>query len=114
MTSAKWFNCDDFSFVVAYVDNVPCALGFYNVIKSNTFTIGPVAVVKKYRMLGLGSLIMRMLIRRAYNSGHKENTILTPALTEGFFASLGYTRTSSNEANNYIHMQRQGDVTGRC
>ena len=116
MITAKWHKYGDADnaiyFISAYYNDIPVAVGFYNAIKGNDIILGPLAVVSKYRRQGIGGLVMRMLIRRAFDCGYHETYVLTPLKEEGFFLKLGYSRIFLE--GNYAYMRREGDVTGRC
>jgi hypothetical protein len=63
---------------------------------------------------------MRMIIRRAYETGFLRHYVTASMSNKGFFASLGfmipdeYSKDVENNNNTLFRMERVGDITGRC
>ena len=79
--------------------------------------LGRVAVMQEERGKGYGDLVMRMLIRRAFEEGYDTQYIHAQVQARGFYEKLGFVACGDefDEAGiPHISMRRQGDVTGPC
>lgn len=86
-------------------------------LMSNDFVIGRVAVLKKHRGSRYGDLVMRMLIRKAYDMGGKEQVVHAQLSAYGFYEKLGFVAFGEEyeEAGiPHINMKHIGDVSGGC
>lgn len=79
-----------FNHYILYFNNEPAATARMRK-KENTYIVGRVAVLKKYRNLGLGKKIMEFIHQEIKNQ--QGDTILLHAqlLVKAFYQSLGYT-----------------------
>ena len=105
----------DAKYIAVYSGGTLAAAGILDiaVINNEAAMIGPVAVSEAYRRQGLGGLIMRMMIRRAYERGYSRHFVTATEETAGFFESLGFIGVSTQK-DSLIRMEREGDVGGEC
>ena len=102
--------------VLAYVNDTPAATGRL-LIMNDEFTIGRVAVLGKFRGKRLGDLVMRLLIRTAFDLGGKQQIVHAQLPVKGFYEKLGFTSQGDvyDEAGiPHIVMVHEGDVFGTC
>lgn len=86
-------------------------------VLTDGFVIGRVAVLKAYRGNHYGDLVMRMLIRKAYDMGGHEQVVHAQLGARGFYEKLGFVAFGEEyeEAGiPHINMKHTGDVTGAC
>lgn len=101
-------------YIVAYEDDVPAAAGILS-RRGDLFYIEQVAVVPEFRGRRYGDLVVRMLIRRAFDSGAKSVYVNTPVETRGFFEKLGFVEIENNTGSrDKVTMVRTSDVSGCC
>ena len=103
------------SCILVYADGVPVAAGVMDTAGAygGAIKLGPVAVLEDYRRQRLGGLVMRMMVRRAYELGYNTQYVLSPPESAEFFRPLGFTRTNGGQYG-LIKLKREGDITGHC
>lgn len=75
--------------LVIYNNRTPVATG--RIFKHNdTFTIGRICVVKEYRNMHLGSLLMEKLIEKAITMGAKELHLSSQVYATGFYRKFSF------------------------
>jgi len=107
------FDKDDINARHVLVSNegTPAATGRL-VIKQGVHTLGKIAVLPEFRGKLLGDLVLRMLIRAAYNRGGNQQWLQSPPSACAFFERLGFVK--KEEKDGLITMLREGDITGAC
>lgn len=102
--------------LVVFDDSLPVATG--RILKTgDEFVLGRIAVLKEHRGLGYGDLVVRMLIRRAYEMGADKQIIHSQLHASGFYEKLGFKRFGeeySEAGIPHINMIHEGDITGNC
>lgn len=97
--------------VVLFIDGEAAGTGRLLPGKSNnSFVIGRVAVLKKYRKLHLGSKIINELEKIAKTSGGISIELSAQCTAQGFYEKLGYIasgETYLDEFCEHIHMEKQ-------
>ncbi len=102
--------------LVAYDGKEPVATGRY-IRFSDGVSLGRIAVLKERRGCGFGDLVVRQLIRKAYNEGLKKQYIHSQISAQGFYERFGFSVCGQpyEEAGiPHISMVRQGDISGLC
>ncbi len=82
-------------FAVIYVDGEPAATGrcFPDKNVSDTYIIGRVAVMSKFRKRGLGERVMQMLEEAALKNGADKFVLSSQLQARPFYEKCGYTAT---------------------
>ena len=102
--------------VLTYMNGIPAATGRL-LILNDEFTIGRIAVLKEYRKNRLGDLVVRLLIRAAFDMGGERQIVHAQLPVQGFYEKLGFTPKGEvyDEAGiPHITMTREGDIFGKC
>ena len=102
--------------VMLYYDDIPAATGRL-LVMAQEFSIGRVAVLPEFRGKRLGDLVMRLLIRTAYNMGADKQWIHAQLPVRGFYEKLGfvpYGEVYEEAGIPHITMVREGDISGSC
>ena len=97
-------------------DGTPAAAGRIW-IENGRFTLGRIAVLKEFRGKRLGDLVVRLLIRKAFDSGGKRQWLHAQIPAQKFYEKLGFTPQGDvyEEAGiPHITMVREGDIFGKC
>ena len=100
--------------LVLYEDGKPIATGRFLRI-DNVYVIGRVAVLEESRGQKIGDLLMRVIIRRAFDFGASEQYVHAQESARGFYEKLGFTAYGESyyEAGiPHISMKHIGDVGG--
>jgi predicted GNAT family N-acyltransferase len=113
---------EDAVHLVVYEDKKPVATGRMLINDGhgggdNELTIGRVAVLKEKRGRGYGGLVMRMLIRKAFEKGFTMQYIHAQVSVRGFYETLGFQAYGGayEEAGiPHLPMRRKGDIGGGC
>jgi predicted GNAT family N-acyltransferase len=112
--------------LVVYDNGIPAATGRLIMLEGpegcslqsqKNMTVGRVAVLKEYRGQGLGDLVVRMLIRRAFEEGHTTQVAHVQTHARGFYAKLGFYEVGEEYLDAgipHITMVHEGDVGGNC
>ncbi|MCL2398691.1 MAG: GNAT family N-acetyltransferase [Defluviitaleaceae bacterium] len=98
--------------LLVYYNGTPAATGRLLVLKDE-FSIGRVAVLPQFRGQHLGDLVMRQLIRAAYDMGGEQQWIHAQVPVQGFYEKLGFKPHGNvyEEAGiPHIAMVHEGDV----
>jgi predicted GNAT family N-acyltransferase len=108
---------DDDSFhVVAYDNDRPIGTARMRVVDGKLM-IGRVAVLKSERSRGIGNLLMRVIMRRAFEAGHNRQYLHAISAVRGFYEKLGFSVLGEEfmEAGIcHVNMTHEGDVSGNC
>ena len=102
--------------LLVYMDGTPAATGRL-LVMNDEFIIGRIAVLKRFRGNRLGDLVVRLLIRSAFNMGGVRQVVHSQLYVQGFYEKLGFTPRGEvyEEAGiPHIKMVREGDITGAC
>jgi len=102
--------------VLVYVSDTPAATGRL-LITTDEFTIGRVAVLPQFRGKRLGDLVVRLLIRTAFDMGGERQVAHAQLPVRGFYEKLGFVAQGEvyEEAGiPHITMVHEGDVYGKC
>lgn len=102
--------------VVVYEQKQPIAAGRL-VIKEEGFMLGRIAVLPEHRGLGYGDLVVRLLVRRAFDLGAKEVYLHAQTHAVAFYEKLGFKTVGEKfiEAGiEHIEMRCNSDITGNC
>ncbi|MCL1998372.1 MAG: GNAT family N-acetyltransferase [Turicibacter sp.] len=86
-------------------------------ITLDDYIIGRVAVMPQFRNKGLGDLVMRLLIRTAFDMGAEHQTVHSQLSAQGFYEKLNFIPQGKpyEEAGiPHITMVRKGDIFGKC
>lgn len=98
--------------VVVYDNGSPVATG--RVIKDgDKMLLGRIAVLKQFRGMKYGDLVVRMLIRKCYDSGFKKQYVHAQLQARGFYERLGFTAFGQDFLESgipHINMVHEGDV----
>lgn len=104
---------DEFSFnAVVYEDDAAAGTGRL-LFKDGMYFIDNVAVLKEYRNRHYGSLLVRMLVRRAVNMGAEKTYTECRESCRAFYEDIGFEHVSTNEEGCLL-MVKNGDVGGHC
>ncbi len=77
--------------------------------------IGRLAVLKDFRREGIGDLIVRLLIRKAFDSGAKTQSLHAMTYCVDFYKKVGFEVISDEYLEvgiPHVTMERHGDVFG--
>ena len=102
--------------VVVYENKKPVATGRL-ILENGEMTIGRVAVLKECRGQGLGDLVVRMLIRRAVETGYAKQIAHAQTHARGFYAKLGFYEVGEEYYDAgilHITMVHEGDIGSPC
>ncbi|WHH61082.1 GNAT family N-acetyltransferase [Petroclostridium sp. X23] len=102
--------------VVVYEKNTPVATGRL-VIANQQYLLGRIAVLKEHRGKKLGDLVVRMLIRKAFDLGAQEVHIHAQTQAQAFYEKLGfipYGKIYTEAGIAHINMVKKEDVKGNC
>ena len=102
--------------VLVSMNGNPAATGRL-LILNDEFTIGRVAVLPQFRGKRLGDLVMRLLIRTAFDMGGERQVVHAQLPVQGFYEKLGFIPQGEiyEEAGiPHIIMVREGDIFGTC
>ncbi|MCL1989232.1 MAG: GNAT family N-acetyltransferase [Firmicutes bacterium] len=101
--------------VITSMNGEPVATG--RLLVGEDFTISRVAVLPQHRKLGLGDLVVRILIRVAFDMGATEQIVHSQLSAKQFYEKLNFTAIGEpyTEAGiSHITMVHKGDVFGKC
>ncbi len=102
--------------LAVYDEGVPVATGRV-LIKDGVFTLGRIAVLKEHRGKKYGDLVVRMLIRRAFDMGGQKQYLHSQTHARGFYEKLGFAAYGEEFAEAgipHVSMVHEGDVHGCC
>ncbi len=100
------------SHVLVRVDGRPAATGRLDSEREGK--VGRVAVLERFRSMGLGSLVMRELERMAAAAGLERVWCHAQRTAEGFYRRLGWTTTSGGFMEAGIpHVRMEKDLENR-
>ena len=102
--------------VLTSMNNIPAATGRL-LVTTDEFIIGRVAVLPEFRKKRLGDLVVRLLIRTAFDMGGKRQIVHAQLSAQDFYKKLGFTAIGEayEEAGiPHITMVHEGDVSGGC
>lgn len=115
MIETTWINkSDNYNseyMVVVYEKGIHIGLGILEV-DNGVFTIKNITVFKEYRLNGYGDLMLRMLVRKAFNIGANCIFAKVNITKEVFFKKLDFKVIEVVDDN--INMICTNDVKGRC
>lgn len=110
-------NKDKFSnHLVVYKDNMPVATGRL-LIENNKYVLGRIAVLKEERGNKYGDLILRMLIRKAFDLGADIIELHSQLSAVEFYKKLGFKIVGKpyEEASIlHVNMIKDSDDIDRC
>ena len=102
--------------LLVYENQKPVATGRI-IFEGKDCFLGRIAVLKEKRGEGYGDLVVRALIRRAYNSGAEKQFVRAQARVKGFYEGLGFKQISEpfmHDGILHIKMEHYGDIGGKC
>ncbi|MBZ4646053.1 MAG: family acetyltransferase YjcF [Clostridia bacterium] len=102
--------------VVVYENNIPVATGRL-VVTGGQYLLGRIAVLSEYRGKHLGDLVVRMLVRKAFDLGAQEVHLHAQTKVQKFYEKLGfvpYGETYMEAGIEHINMVKREDVKGHC
>jgi len=102
--------------ILASFAGKPAATGRL-LITADEFIIGRVAVLPEFRGKRLGDLVVRLLIRTAFDMGAEQQVVHAQLPVRGFYEKLGFIARGDiyEEAGiPHITMVHEGDITGTC
>jgi len=102
--------------VVVYENNQPVATGRL-VNKEGQFILGRIAVLREYRGKGYGDLVIRLLVRRAFDMGATSVYIYAQHHAIPFYEKLGFKMVGKEfeeVEKQKVEMIRISDVGGNC
>lgn len=102
--------------VLTYVDGKPAATGRL-LVMAEEFNIGRMAVLPEFRGQRLGDLVVRLLIRTAFDMGGEQQVVHAQIGVRGFYEKIGFVAQGEiyEEAGiPHITMVHKGDVHGKC
>lgn len=102
--------------LVVYDQGIPKATGRC-ILKEGIYSLGRIAVVKEARGQGFGDLVVRMLVRKAFQQGAKEVHLHAQLQVQDFYEKLGfeaYGEVYEEAGIDHISMVRKEDVMGSC
>lgn len=76
-------------------DNRPVATGRLFELESKKYCIGRVAVLSEYRGKGLGKLIMKCLIKKAWDIGAVSIELHAQTYAKAFYSDLGFVESGA-------------------
>lgn len=106
------YDCDEKAIHLVLYDNqqaVATGRLFTKDSQKKIYTIGRLAVIKEYRKLGLGKVLVQSLEEKAKEEGAEKITISAQCRAEGFYKKLGYTSSGDiyyEETCPHIHMEK--------
>lgn len=96
---------------VLYIDGSPSGTArMFTEDEGKSFHIGRVAVLKKYRKLGLGSDIMNALCEKAKELGAEKCELSAQCRAKEFYKKLGFTESGDiylDEGCPHIYMEKE-------
>lgn len=103
---------DDFAFsLVVYEDNVPVGTGRL-LFKEGKFFADMVCVSHEHRGKNYGDLIVRMIVRKAFDMGAEKTYAKIGKHCKNLFENIGFEEVSEEDGE--ILMAKTGDVGGHC
>ena len=102
--------------LLIYYGDTPAATGRL-LVTADEFTLGRIAVLPEFRGKRLGDLLVRLLIRAAYNMGSEQQLVHAQLHLRSFYEKFGFTAQGDvyEEAGiPHINMLHEGDITGTC
>ncbi|MGE4283246.1 MAG: GNAT family N-acetyltransferase [Clostridia bacterium] len=102
--------------VVIYENNIPIATGRL-VIQNTEYLLGRIAVLKERRGEHFGDLVVRMLVRKAFDFGAQEVHLHSQLQAQKFYEKLGfipYGKVYQEAGIDHIHMIKKEDVKSHC
>lgn len=103
--------------LIVYDGKVPMATGRVLLEENKRAVLGRIAVLKEFRGDGIGDLVIRMLIRKAFDAGAETQSIHAQLYCKEFYERVGFKQISDvyDEVGiPHITMERRGDITGCC
>lgn len=106
---------DEAMFVVIYENETPCATGRVTVTDEGNMLLGRIAVSKEFRGKRYGDLVVRMLIRKCFDSGMEIQYVDAQAGAVDFYKKLGFeivegAKPFVKAGIEHIPMLHRGDV----
>ncbi len=103
---------DDFAFsLVVYEDNVPVGTGRL-LFKEGKFFADMVCISEGHRGKNYGDLIVRMIVRKAFDMGAEKTYAKISKQYKKLFENIGFEEVSEEDGE--ILMMKIGDVGGHC
>ncbi|NLY43292.1 MAG: GNAT family N-acetyltransferase [Clostridiaceae bacterium] len=102
--------------LVVYENDTPVATGRL-IIKDGKYYAGRIAVLKEHRGKHFGDLVVRMLVRKAFDLGAKEVHLHAQTRVKEFYEKIGfkaYGETFLDAGIEHISMVIKEDVHGHC
>jgi len=95
---------------VIYNEDIPVACGRFYSEAENEVTIGRIAVLKEYRLMHLGSQVMKAIEEKARDLGYAKAGLSAQCRAQRFYEKLGYTASGEiylDEHCPHIHMEKK-------
>lgn len=95
---------------VIYDEGKPIACGRFFSEKENEVTIGRIAVLKEYRLMHLGSQVMKSIEEKATDLGYVKASLSAQCTAQKFYEKLGYVASGDiymDEHCPHIHMEKK-------
>ena len=104
---------DEFAFsLVLYEDDIPAGTGRL-LFRDGKYFIDMVCVVNELRGRNYGDLLVRMLVRRAYDMGAEKTYASVCKDCLNLFENIGFEKVSLQDNGEFL-MAKTGDVGGHC
>ncbi|MDR1533008.1 MAG: GNAT family N-acetyltransferase [Clostridiales bacterium] len=112
MVRAEWLEESGVYNLNIYEDGERAALGRLTV-RDSVCKIAYMVVFSEHRGKKYGDFLMRLLIRRAYELGCREQYVDIPAELVDFFKKYEFQVTGP-AGGGCLRLRREGDITGDC
>lgn len=102
--------------LVIYEKDIPVATGRIITIEGLKY-IGRIAVLKEVRGQNYGDLLVRMLIRKAFEMGADKQFVHAQISARGFYEKIGFKAFGEEYIEDgimHISMVHDGDVVSKC
>lgn len=104
--------------IVIYDKETPVATGRL-LLENGEYIIGRIAVIKKERKNGYGDLVVRILIRKAFDLGANKVIVHAQISAMKFYEKIGFVTSGEEYIEDgtgipHINMVKHEDVSGNC
>jgi len=85
-----------------YLDGKPIGSGRLYETEENVFRLGRIAILKEYREMGYGKILLSEMEKKAIEKGARHLILLGQITAKGFYNKLGYKEIGDVSTEDYV------------